>query len=92
MQKEEADKIILQKIQIIRDKFIDLDKNIKLTNNFNVDKNIQKINEELDKISYYYGVELSENNMNFAIKKNISIKKTKQSTSFFKWMFNNNEM
>lgn len=92
MQEVEPTKIILQDINIIRNKLSDLEKQKDKTNNFKIGKNIKKIEEELDKIAYYYGLNLSENIINFPIKKSITIKSKKQSLSFLRWLFNNNEM
>ncbi len=92
MQKVQPNKIILYNIEIIRNKLSDLQRHKEIINNPKIENNIEKIETELDKITYYYGIDLSENQTNFPIKKNITIKSKKKSLSFSRWLFNNNEM
>lgn len=92
MHKINSNKNILHKIEIIRENLSDLKKEKEIQNNPKTEKNIKKIETQLDNIYYYYGINYDNEDLNMPIKKIITIKSNKQTSSFFKWIFNNYEM
>lgn len=92
MHKIDLNKNILHKIEIIRETLSDLKKEKEIQNNPKTEKNIKKIETQLDNIYFYYKIDFENEDLNVPIKKFITIKSNKQTSSFFKWIFNNYEM